>query len=138
MDICDCLENLSTSSTVEEDIDNISVSDKRELRTERAEVYFEKILWFLNTKTYDFQKLEFLNIMYGVFQNYYTELFPDDWEEMYSSGSRWISCYRNIQRDMNTFFTYYKTDYEGALHGLKDIYIRMFKLNNIFYEYHNL
>ena len=140
-DIIDNFKNFNTSTPdeiVQKGICNIELSNKQDSRTEKAQFYFIQIMEYINNKDYHFVKLNFLIKMCGVIKNYHSELFYKDWQNEYYYCVDNISKYTQIKTNMETFIQSYNIDLNKSLLILKNIYISLFKLSDVFPEYYYL
>ena len=125
-------------------IKDISLNNQEEIltdRTEKAREYFLYTLKLLSsTNEICFEKLSFIQKMHGVITLYYNELFIDNWEEYYIRIGMFARMeeINNIKEMMELFLSFQNREYDRFLILLKDIYIQMFIINEVFEQYHHL
>mgnify|MGYP004404402651 FL=1 len=125
-------------------INDISLSNQDEVltdRTDKAEEYFLYTLNLLTIKdNFSFEKLSFIQKMFGVITLYYNELFEDNWQDYYIRIGMYarLEEIKNIKEMMELFLSFQNREYDRFLMLLKNIYIQMFIINEVFEEYHHL
>ena len=126
LEISNLFHNFTTKSNddfINCKLNQIEVSDKEEIKIEKAQQYFIEIINYINGNHFDFQKLHFITNMVGVFSSYYSELFPQNWIDQYKFGNHNIPLYKQIQADILYFLKCYNNDLNHSL-----IIIKMFIL----------
>ncbi len=138
------IEVKTDDEIAEECIHDISLSNQDEVltdRTDKAEEYFLHTLNLLSIKdNFSFEKLSFIQKMLGVITLYYNDLFEDNWEEYYiriGMFSR-LEEIKNIKEMMELFLSFKNREYDRFLMLIKNIYIQMFIINEVFEQYHHL
>ena len=138
------IEVKTDDEIAEECINDISLSNQDEVltdRTDKAEEYFLYTLNLLSIKdNFSFEKLSFIQKMFGVITLYYNELFEDNWQEYYIRIGMYarLEEIKNIKEMMELFLSFQNREYDRFLMLLKNIYIQMFIINEVFEEYHHL
>ncbi len=138
------IEVKTDDEIAEECINDISLSNQDEVltdRTDKAEEYFLYTLNLLSIRdNFSFEKLSFIQKMFGVITLYYNELFEDNWQEYYIRIGMYarLEEIKNIKEMMELFLSFQNREYDRFLMLLKNIYIQMFIINEVFEEYHHL
>ena len=138
------IEVKTDDEIAEECINDISLSNQDEVltdRTDKAEEYFLYTLNLLSIRdNFSFEKLSFIQKMFGVITLYYNELFEDNWQEYYIRIGMYarLEEIKNIKEMMELFLSFQNREYDRFLLLLKNIYIQMFIINEVFEEYHHL
>ncbi len=123
-------------------IDDISLTNEEEKvsnRTDKAEEYFLQTLELINNNI-DFEKLCFIQKMIGVISGYHNEIYGhNNWKEYYINEGLYVKLFEinEIKEMMEYFMSFNNTDYNKYLILLKNIYVKMFIINECFQEYHH-
>ena len=138
------IEVKTDDEIAEECINDISLSNQDEVltdRTDKAEEYFLYTLNLLSIRdNFSFEKLSFIQKMFGVITLYYNELFEDNWQDYYIRIGMYarLEEIKNIKEMMELFLSFQNREYDRFLLLLKNIYIQMFIINEVFEQYHHL
>ena len=138
------IEVKTDDEIVEECINDISLNNQDEVltdRTDKAEEYFLYTLNLLSIRdNFSFEKLSFIQKMFGVITLYYNELFEDNWQDYYIRIGMYarLEEIKNIKEMMELFLSFQNREYDRFLLLLKNIYIQMFIINEVFEQYHHL
>lgn len=123
-------------------INDISLTNEEEKlsnRTDKAEEYFLQTLELINNNI-DLEKLCFIQKMIGVISGYYNEIYGyNNWKQYYINEGLYTRLFEinEVKEMMELFMSFNNTDYNKYLILLKNIYIKMFIINECFEEYHH-
>ena len=115
------IEVKTDDEIVEECINDISLNNQDEVltdRTDKAEEYFLYTLNLLSIRdNFSFEKLSFIQKMFGVITLYYNELFEDNWQDYYIRIGMYarLEEIKNIKEMMELFLSFQNREYAVSL-----------------------
>ena len=144
-DICNLLTNSfpkKEDEIIRNDISTITITDKKESRTEKAQDYYIKLYHFLNDVNNHeyFKSITIMQHITSIFTEYFEELFPENWPDMYHriGQSHYIQDYSKIEDKFKMFFNTPNTP-ENIIEKLyisKQIFLDLFRLSGVFPEFY--